>query len=216
MKHRTRAGHSERPLNFASPETTIQSASISSPQMSAPQSSELLIAPPPTNQTAEFTIPSTSAPVETLRQIQPRTTKRARKSPKYFGFDNDDSSGESSNSFPPNLTETRRKCRADDTESVQHSVVQTIANTADQVEPIYNLYPSPVIGEVSPTDPLIRPAEQSPTNELVIVEEDMYFKTRNSQNLIHYYLWLAMITSKYIVDNYLTGEQVIIYKQFCY
>ena len=59
-------------------------------------------------------------------------------------------------------------------ESVQPpSVVQTIANTAAQAEPIYNPYPSPIVGEVSPTDPRIQTADQSPTDGLVIGEEDM-------------------------------------------
>ena len=71
------------PSNFAPTETTIQSASTSAPQISAPQSSELIIAPPPTNHTAELTLPSTSGPMEALQQILPRTTKRARKSSRY-------------------------------------------------------------------------------------------------------------------------------------
>ena len=83
-------------------------------------------------------IPSTSAPMEALQQILSRTTVRARKSPRYFGFDNDHSFGESIKSCPTNPTQPRRKNRAGDIESVQPSVVQTIANTAAQVEPIHN------------------------------------------------------------------------------
>ena len=66
----------------------------------------------------------------------------------------------------------RRKRRIGDVESVPPSFVETVATTAAQVEPIYNPYPSPVIGQVSPTDPCIRPADQSPTDELVIDEEE--------------------------------------------
>ena len=75
-------------------------------------------------------ITSTSAPMEALQQILPRTTKRVRKNPRYFGFDNDDLSGESTKSCPPNPTQPRSKRRAGAIESVQPSVVQTIANTA--------------------------------------------------------------------------------------
>ena len=118
-------------------------------------------------------IPSISAPIEVLQQTLSRTTKRVRKSPKLFGFDTNDSSGESTNACPQNLTQPRRERRAGNIEFVQPSVVQTIANTAAKVEPIYNPYSSPVIGEVLPTDSRIRPANQSPTFELVFDEEDM-------------------------------------------
>ena len=104
--------------------------------------------------------------------VLPRSIKRARKSPKYFGFDNNDSSVESTDSCTPNLTQPRKR-QAGDIDCVQPSVVQTIENTAAQVEPIYNPYPSPIIGEVSPTDPRIRQADQSPTDNLVINEADM-------------------------------------------
>ena len=75
-------------------------------------------------------IPSTSAIIEALQQILLRNTKRSRRNPGYLGFENDDSSGESTKSCPPNQSQPRRKRRAGDTESVQTSVVQTIANTA--------------------------------------------------------------------------------------
>ena len=58
-------------------------------------------------------------------------------------------------------------------ESVKPSVVQTLANTASQVETIYNLYPSPVIGQDSSIHNRIRPVNESPTDKLVIDEEDM-------------------------------------------
>ena len=61
---------------------------------------EVLIAPPPTNNQAELAIPSTSVPVADLQQVQPRAAKRTRKSSKYYGYDKDDSSGESTNSCP--------------------------------------------------------------------------------------------------------------------
>ena len=49
----------------------------------------------------------------------------------------------------------RQKRSVYDVETVQPSVLQTIADTPAQVESIFNPYPSPVIGEVSPTDPRI-------------------------------------------------------------
>ena len=134
---------------------------------------EVLIAPPPTNNQSELTIPSTSAPAAALQQIHPRATKRTRKSPKYHGYDKDDSSVESTNSCPPNFVQPRRKRRASDVESVQPSIVQTIVDTASRVEPIENEFPSPIIGQVSPTDPRIRPADHNSSNELIIDEEDL-------------------------------------------
>ena len=110
--------------------------------------------------------------MEAFQQILPRTTKKPRRSPKYLGFENDDSSEELTKSFPPNLSQLRGKRRGGDIEYVQPSFVQIIANTAAQVEPIRKLYPSPVLGEVSPTDPQIRPANQRPTDESNIDKED--------------------------------------------
>ena len=60
----------------------------------------------------------------------------------------------------------RRKRRAGDVESVQTSVLQTFANSAAQVEPIFSPYNSAVIREVSPTNPRIRPAHQNPNEGL--------------------------------------------------
>ena len=40
---------------------------------------EVLIAPPPTNNQSELAIPLTSAPAATLQQVQPRATKKTRK-----------------------------------------------------------------------------------------------------------------------------------------
>ena len=134
---------------------------------------EAIIAPPPTGQQAELTIPATAAPVEALQQVPSQATKRTRKTPKYYGYDNEDSSSESTNSCPPNFLLPRRKRRAGDIVSVQPSVVQTIMDTATQMEPIPNQFPSPIIGAVSPTDSCIWPADQSPSHELIINEEDM-------------------------------------------
>ena len=100
-------------------------------------------------------------PLEALQQILPKTEKRARKIPKYFGFGNDDSSRESTNSCSPNLKQPREKKKVGDIDSVQPSVVQSIVETAARVEPIFNLYTFFVIREVSPTDPCIRPASHS-------------------------------------------------------
>ena len=141
-----------------------------------------------------------------MHQVLPQTTKRKQKNPKLYGFENDDSSGESTSSCPPNFGQPRRNRRAGDVESEQPSVIQIIVNTAAQVEPIPNAFPSPVIGEVSPTDPYLRPPNQSPPDQLIINEEDMITQILHILNLIQYYLGLAMITSKYIVNIYLTGE----------
>ena len=113
---------------------------------------EVLIAPPPTNNQSELVIPSTSAPAAALQQAQPRAPKRTRRSPKYYGYNKDDSSGESTNSCPPKFAHPRRKRRAGDVE---------------------NESPSPVIGQVSPTDPCIRPADHNSSDERIIDEEDL-------------------------------------------
>ena len=134
---------------------------------------EVLIALPPTNNQPEVLLSSPSAPATTLPHILTRATKRTRRSPKYYGYDKEDSSGESTNSCPPNFAPPRRKRRVGDIESIQPSVVQTIVDTATRVEPIANDFPSPIIGQVSPTDPRIRPADHSTSNELIIDEEDM-------------------------------------------
>ena len=158
------------PENFAPPVMSSQTEATPEPQIIL---SEVIIASPPTSQNSRLTPPSTSAPVETLQQIPPRTTKRTRKSPKYYGYDNDDSSGESTNSCPPNFLQPRRKRRAGDVESIQPSVIQTIVDTASRVEPIANQFPSPIIGEISPTDPRIRPADHNSSDERLLDEEDM-------------------------------------------
>ena len=133
---------------------------------------EVLIAPPPTN-TQQEALLSPSVPTTTLPHTLTRTTKRTRKSPKYYGYDKEDSSGDSTNSCPPNFAPPRRKRRVGDIESIQPSVVQTIVDTATRVEPIANDFHSPIIGQVSPTDPRIRAADHSTSNELIIDEEDM-------------------------------------------
>ena len=92
-------------------QTSFEPEAISAPQVTT---SQLIFAPPAINQPEEIMIPFTSAPLEALHQVRPRTTKRARKSPKYFGFENDDPSGESTKSWPPNPTQPRRKRRAGD------------------------------------------------------------------------------------------------------
>ena len=134
---------------------------------------EVLIAPPPTNYQPEVILSSPSAPAIALPHIPTRATKRTRKSPKYFGYDKEDSSGESTNSCPPNFAPPRRKRRVADIESIQPSVVQTIVDTKTRVEPIENEFPSPIIAQVSPTGLRIQPADHSTSNELIIDEEDM-------------------------------------------
>ena len=126
------------PENLAPPETRSQPYVNPEPQITT---SEVTIAPPPTGQRSELTIPSTAAPVEALQQVPSRATKRTRKIPKYYGYDNEDSSGESTNSCSPNFLQPRRKQRAGDVASVQPSVVQTIVDTATRVEPSPNTFP---------------------------------------------------------------------------
>ena len=157
------------PPNLVPPETQSKPDTNSGQQIIA---SEVIFAPSPTNQRSELTLLSTSAPLEALHQVIPRSTKRTRKNPKYYGFGNDDSSGESTNSCPPKFIQPRRKRCAGDVGSVQPSVIQTIVDIAAHVAPIPNTFPSPVIGKVSPTDPCIGPADQSPPQDLIIDEED--------------------------------------------
>ena len=106
--------------HLAPPETPSQQELNPEPQI---DTSEVIIAPPPTGQQAELTIPATAAPVEALQQVPSRATKRTRKSPKYYGYDNEDSSGEWTNSCPPNFLQPRRKRCAGDIASVQPSII---------------------------------------------------------------------------------------------
>ena len=188
MKHRKRdtgSGVSSNKSNIARamrvrmpkvPANLVPSETASQPEINPDQrniTSEVIIAPLPTGQRTDFIIPSTSAYVEGMRQVLPRTSKRTRKSPKYYGYDNDDSSGESTNSFPPKFVQPLEKRRAGDVASVQPSVIQTIVKTATRVEPIPNPLPSPVIKEVSPIDPRFWPADQSSPDERKLDEEGM-------------------------------------------
>ena len=134
--------------NLAPPETNTENVTNVSPQVASsntltdlvPQNTDYqpLIAAPPTSTTSELQLPSTSAPLEPFQQFVLKTSKRTRKCPKYCGIDNDDSSGESTNSCPPNLMQPRKTRRVADIEPVQPSVEQTIATTAAQVERIFN------------------------------------------------------------------------------
>ena len=106
--------------NLAPPETNKENETHLAPQITSsntltnlgPQNTAFqpLNAAPPTSTTSEeLQLPSTSASIEALQQFLPKTSKRTRKSPKYFGFDNDDSSGESTNFCPPNLMQPRKR-----------------------------------------------------------------------------------------------------------
>ena len=156
------------PENLAPPETPSQ-------QKVVPESpiitSEVIIAPPLTSQRPELTIPSATAQSETLQRVPSR--KRTRKSPKCYEYDNDEPSGESTISCPANFLQPCRRRRTGDVASVQPSVIQTIADTGTRVEPIPNPFSSPIIGEVSPTDPRIRPANHSFSDERILDEEDI-------------------------------------------
>ena len=120
----------KRPPNLVPPENSIQPEASSGKQITE---SEVIFAPTPTNQVTELMLPFTSALLEALHQVLSRSTKKTRKSPKYYGFENDNSSGESTNSCLPNFAPPRRKRRTDYFESVQPSVIQIIVDTAAQV-----------------------------------------------------------------------------------
>ena len=191
MKHRKRETGSGVSLNKSNKSNIARAMRVRMPKIPenfAPQvlpeipeaapeqqiiTGEILIAPPPTNNQPEVILSTTSAPAIALQQLPIKRTKRTRKSPKYYGYDKEDSSGEYTNSCPPNFAPPRRKRRVGDIESIQPSVVQTIVDTASRVEPIENEFPSPIIGQVSPTDPRIRPADHSTSNELIIDENDL-------------------------------------------
>ena len=95
------------PKNFAPQEVPAIQETAPEQQIIA---TEVLIAPHPTNNQTELAIPSTSAPAAALQQAQPKATKSTRKSPKYYGYDKDDSSGESTNSCPTSKKTTGRRC----------------------------------------------------------------------------------------------------------
>ena len=158
------------PENLAPPETPSEPKFTPEPQIIT---SDVILAPPPTGQRSELTITCTSAPVEALQQVPSRATKRTRKSRKNYRYDNEDSSVESTNSCPTNFLQTRKKRSACDVASVQPSVVQTIVDTETRVKPVPKPFPSPIIGEVSPTDPHFRPADQSSSDEQILNKEDM-------------------------------------------
>ena len=121
------------PANLAPPESSTENVTDLASQNTTPHAStnlatqdtaaQPLVAAPTSSTAQELQLPSTSAPMEALQKILPKTTERERKSPKYSGFDNDDSSGETTNSLPTNLTQPRRKRRVGDIESVQPSVL---------------------------------------------------------------------------------------------
>ena len=107
---------------------------------------------PATDRSATHQLSTRIAAIEALQQILLKTAKRARKSANYFGFDNDDSSGKSQKFLSSDLMQPKRKRRVGDIEKV----------TAALFEPVFNQYPSPVIAEVLPTDPRIRPTRSQP------------------------------------------------------
>ena len=103
--------------NFAPLEASTDTVSTFAQQLTsttestypAPQSSEIIIAAPAKCQSAEFQFPFTSAPIKALQQVLSKTSKQTRKSPKHYGFDKEDSSGESTNSCQPDLMQPQRK-----------------------------------------------------------------------------------------------------------
>ena len=105
--------------NLVPPESPIEPDASSREQIT---DSEVIIAPPPTNQTTDIMLRSTSAPLEALHQVLPRSPRRTRKSPKYYGFEKDYSSGELTNSCQSDFTEPHKKRRTGDVQSVQLSV----------------------------------------------------------------------------------------------
>ena len=76
--------------------------------------------------------------------------------------------------MPPKLDANQKEATSGDIELVQPSIVQSLIDAAAKVEQFFNLCPSPTIGELSPTDPSIRPADHSP-------DEYFFFHEENSQ-----------------------------------
>ena len=176
------------PPNLVPPETSIQPEASSGQKITE---SEIIIAPPPTNQLTELMLPSTSAPSEALHQILPRSTKTTRKSPTYYGFGKDDSSGESKNSClsifaPP----------AGKVEPVMWNPCNLQLSTFNNCGYCGSIRANPkclnfeihnmldfflssllIVEELSLTGPRIRPAKQSPPENLIIDEEDMQTQT---------------------------------------
>ena len=156
------------PANLVPPETTSQTEINPDQQII---NSEVIIAPPPTSQRSERIIPPTSAPVEALREIPPRTKKGRENARNTSGMIM--KIHLVSRPICAHRTQPRRKRRASDVASVQPLVIQTIADNATRKEPISNPFPSPVIREVSSTDPRIRPGNQSSPDEQILDEENM-------------------------------------------
>ena len=157
------------PANLVPPETTSQ-LEVNPDQQNI--TSEVMSAPPPTGQRTELILPSTSAPVQAMRQI-PNVQQKGHERARNIMVLIIKTHLMSTNSCPLNFVQTLKKRRAGDVASVQPSAIQTIVDTSTQLEPIPNSFPSAVIGEVSPTDPRIRPANQSSPDERKLDEEDM-------------------------------------------
>ena len=66
---------------------------------------------------------------------------------------------------PPSLNIPKRKKHAGDVEPFQPSIVQTISDTVNQLQPIPNEFSSPNIGSVTLPDPRNRPTNQGPICE---------------------------------------------------
>ena len=66
---------------------------------------------------------------------------------------------------PPSLNIPKRKKHAGDVESFQPSIVQTISDTVNQLQPIPNEFSSPNIGGVTLPDPRNRPTNPGPICE---------------------------------------------------
>ena len=69
---------------------------------SAFTSDQPIITALPTSTSQELQILFTSAPRAALQQISAKTGKNSQKSPKYYGFEHCDSSGEFNDSYLPN------------------------------------------------------------------------------------------------------------------
>ena len=147
-----RAGMPKVPTNLDPPVPRAQITASFAPQIKDTHAStnlttqntvaEPLNAALPTNTIQELQLLSISAPLEALQQILPKTAKLTRKSPKCFGFDNNDSSGESTNACPPNLMQARRKQRVGENESVKLSLFNPMPTMQlAQVEPILTCTP---------------------------------------------------------------------------
>ena len=152
-----------------------------------------------------------------------RTSERTRRSPSYYGFE---TSPPVSDILPP----PKRPRRAVDVEyfAPPDTIIESVQQIAESQPEEQSV--SPCIGQVSPPAPRNTPLHYMDTPTLVRSmtaldaeeqasdkeEWNIYFsKNCKTFHIVLIIVFLAMITSTYIVIIYLTGDLVLIYKH-CY